>query len=678
MLLLVPIIMASSIYFFTRGQKKSYTSETVIYTGIASGYSLNGNNKADFFATNNAFDNLLSLINSRETKEEVAVSLLAKHLMLKKPDLDVLSLETFEELQKLVPENIRKKVVRSSEEETKQQIIQMVASDESSELFRMINSDLPYYSISALREIKAVRISNSDLIKITYETNDAAICKSTLEYMVEIFMKKHRNLREGQTSNVIAYFEREVAAAFKRLDSCEQIFLEFNKSNDIINYYEQTKAVAGEKEGLYSLEHSLSMERKAKEKAVDKVNDDLKGKIYQSLYGTNIIEQRDQLGLIYNNMAMEDVINRKTGRTGSRQLDSLKMVASAIEKKLSSSIDGLYQQSNMPKGIPTKSVLDEWVKTTLDYEQSKARLSLMDKRKSDFDVEYKKLAPLGAMLKKIERQISVAEQEYLELLHGLNLARLTQQNNELTSKLTIVDPPYLPLRANASKRKMMIIVGFLAGFVIILAMLLTRFLLNSTLQQPSKAYKKIGITLIGIYPLLNLGKVFLDKANHRLIQQLITKIQPGINPITIAVISNQQGEGKTMLINIWKKMLTDLGYSVSVIKWNKKKSKTEKVPAEINFIEFPSLDSIVLTPQNIPTLDNAFLICRANRIWGTVDKDMLNIFTKNSGIPPSLILNGVNLDYAEELIGEMPKNRTKIHAYIKQLIKFEFGKRNSF
>ena len=69
LLLLVPLALAASVYYFTRGQKKSYTSETVIYTGIASGYTLNGNNKADFFMTNNAFDNLLSLISSRETKE---------------------------------------------------------------------------------------------------------------------------------------------------------------------------------------------------------------------------------------------------------------------------------------------------------------------------------------------------------------------------------------------------------------------------------------------------------------------------------------------------------------------------------------------------------------------------------------------------------------------------------
>ena len=58
-LLLIPTILAVSIYYFTRNEKKVYLSESTIYTGIASGYDLNGTTKADFYTTSNAFDNLL-------------------------------------------------------------------------------------------------------------------------------------------------------------------------------------------------------------------------------------------------------------------------------------------------------------------------------------------------------------------------------------------------------------------------------------------------------------------------------------------------------------------------------------------------------------------------------------------------------------------------------------------
>ena len=52
----------------------------------------------------------------------------------------------------------------------------------------------------------------------------------------------------------------------------------------------------------------------------------------------------------------------------------------------------------------------------------------------------------GSTLKRIDREISVAEQEYLELLKGLNLAKLKVQDVELSSNIKAVDPPYYPLR----------------------------------------------------------------------------------------------------------------------------------------------------------------------------------------------------------------------------------------
>ena len=80
LLLLVPLVLSVSTFYFGRHLPKTYSSDTTIYTGIASGYSLTGNAGADFNSTNNAFDNLVNLITARSTKEEVVYQLLATHL----------------------------------------------------------------------------------------------------------------------------------------------------------------------------------------------------------------------------------------------------------------------------------------------------------------------------------------------------------------------------------------------------------------------------------------------------------------------------------------------------------------------------------------------------------------------------------------------------------------------
>lgn len=52
----------------------------------------------NYFACS-SFDNLLNIINSRETQEEVAIRLLAQHLLLGKADPKYIS-SSFEELKK--------------------------------------------------------------------------------------------------------------------------------------------------------------------------------------------------------------------------------------------------------------------------------------------------------------------------------------------------------------------------------------------------------------------------------------------------------------------------------------------------------------------------------------------------------------------------------------------------
>ena len=86
-------IMAVAVFFFTRDMPKEYQSETEIFTGITSGMSIDNMDgaKMDFFAANNAFDNLINIIKSRQTIEEVGMRLLAEHLMIDTPTVNIIS-----------------------------------------------------------------------------------------------------------------------------------------------------------------------------------------------------------------------------------------------------------------------------------------------------------------------------------------------------------------------------------------------------------------------------------------------------------------------------------------------------------------------------------------------------------------------------------------------------------
>ncbi|MBT3740918.1 MAG: hypothetical protein HOG32_01750, partial [Polaribacter sp.] len=83
-----------------------FSSQTILYTGLATGSSIQMDKKYNYQATNSAFDNLINIIKSRETQEEVAVRLLAIHLMLPEANPKYISKELYEKLKSKVPEEI--------------------------------------------------------------------------------------------------------------------------------------------------------------------------------------------------------------------------------------------------------------------------------------------------------------------------------------------------------------------------------------------------------------------------------------------------------------------------------------------------------------------------------------------------------------------------------------------
>jgi capsule polysaccharide export protein KpsE/RkpR len=68
--------------------------------------------------------------------------------------------------------------------------------------------------------------------------------------LTDVFINRYKTVNENRSDAVVKYFTDEVNKAALRLRNAEDQLLEFNKTNNIINYYEQSKAVADMKEKL--------------------------------------------------------------------------------------------------------------------------------------------------------------------------------------------------------------------------------------------------------------------------------------------------------------------------------------------------------------------------------------------------------------------------------------------
>ncbi|MEM9678860.1 MAG: hypothetical protein AAF901_00940 [Bacteroidota bacterium] len=581
-LIVVPLIFGLLAVVLTSNPKRTYYSQTMLYTGIASGSSIEMDKQFNYLAANNAFDNLINTITSRDTQEEVAIRLLSQHLLLKEPNHKFISEEAFEELQELLPEDIKAYLSNiegldgnenEKFESTVAYLMDSKNQDNSNFVYSLLSFDHPYYSLEAISKVKVERISSSDLVKLSYETDDPGICQQTLKLYTDVCIKKYKNLKENGSDAVVKYFETQLLQSENKLKGLEQKLLKFNQDNNIINYYEQSKAVAIVKEDM-DVAYNKGMAQLAGSQASAKRLEE-KLAIQELIQEKNnaIVESKKQLGEL--NYKIGIYAAKSTGDESSRQnIEKLKRKAESLQKEIKTNVDELYSFQNSTDGVPIKKVLPDWVDKVVETEDLKAKLSVMDAQNQAIEKQFATYAPAGANLKRIEREVEVAEQEYLEILHGLNLAKLKFQDTQLRSNLTAVDPPYYPLKPIPSKRKIIIVAMVFITGIIILAAILFMELFDDTLKNEKKAEEKLGIPSMGMLPKLFRAKPHLNmvRIQDRLMAFVMQnfdrtfKAQNVTNtPKVITVFSTRNNEGKSVIAANIARSLKASGHSVMVL-----------------------------------------------------------------------------------------------------------------
>ncbi len=874
LLILVPLIIAAVVFIVTRKSQWSYSSETTIYTGVTSGYSVQQQANIDFMATAASFDNLINLIKARQTLEEVSVSLLAQHLLLDHYDPRFISKENYEDLLSKVPADVldivkkakrsdkryyrppskrsssldtalyqndlqeeisnysenhsrynsnkkfhvvrrgetmysiaktnglrvdelmaynglnenaltvgQKLVLKNNEslpeasptpdegeepepspasqsqggDSTATETNSFFSSDSLVSITRVIqdstafdrivrrllayghqnnynfiyklwsSEDDRFYSIKVLSTIGIFRIQNSDLIKLTYTNPDAGICQQTLIFLTRVFIANYKLLKQNQTDAVIQYFNRQLEDAARRLKKAENDLLIFNERYNIINYYEQTKIIAITKEELDVSLQNKQISFASSDAAIKIIEKKLEAHAKISLNTSAILRLRNELSETSMQIANIELDLGNDSAT-IQQLAGLKTRVENIKQAIKSNIDRLYLITNSVEGLPTKELLDAWLKNVIAYEESRAAFRVLAERKKYFKHVYEVFAPLGAEMKRIERLIGVTESEFLQLLHDLSLAKLRQQDDELRTNIKVVDPPYYPLNPIRSRALLLVLVAAVAGFILIVAILLAMEFFDTTIKTPERAERFIKLKVAGVYPQIakQIYAVDIGFIIPRLVEILAQNIKLTLvranlaqnkKPVMILLFSTRDAEGKTSIGRELSRKLKSFGENVLFLNYIKELGggpsyltggdlippTDDEIQYSIkeNFFEAKDLSSLMVGYEHIdlenfdyvfveiPSLINnpyplefirqfdfSLLVTRANRSWTTADNSALNAFIPLFKQHTQIVLNGVEMIYMDAIFGELPRHRSKFRRTVKQILTLRFHEKN--
>lgn len=693
LLVLVPLVLSVSTYFFARNLPQVYASDTTLYTGIASGYSLTGNAAADYNTANNAFDNLINLITARSTKEEVAYRLLATHLWhvgLKPALLDV---EPYDALRESLPADLRRQLTAPTLEATLQNVRRNAQANSANPIQRLLNSQNPTYSLAALTPLTATRIGASDLVRLDFESYDPEICRYTLELVTQVFLEQSKNLREGQTASVIKYYENELARAKARLKKAEDENLAFNRDNNIINYDAQSNNVATEKEALATELTQVSQQYAGAQAALNAVNRKLGGRQQALASSREVVEQRQKLSRLNAAITDQQLFGQQQEPGSATKIKQLQAEAAKAEQTIQNNVDSYYAHSTSTEGIPNKELLSEWVTDMVQVESNRAKLAVMNRRRQEFEREYQRMAPLGATLKRIDREIELAEKDYLSVLTSLNSSKASQQNTQLTANLKIIDPPNLPTHPKTSKLLMLVLLSGLGGLVVAAGTVVGLGLLDKSLRNPAIAARQIGLPVAGMMldahgPPTKLLQASQQRSLDQLVRHILLKANtpPAPLPFVVGIFSVQRQEGKTTLCQALAQRCHEMGVqtlalypdtnevdetleapslfypseTAAVQGWPldqliqhavpKQMSETSAPNVQVVLVEFPALREEALPVGVLRQLHLVFLTVPATRAWRVTDHETVERLRAATTAPVEVVLSGVALHHSEEAL----------------------------
>jgi polysaccharide biosynthesis transport protein len=719
-LLLGPVLLFSVIYYQTKDEPKTYNSFTNIYTGFATGANLASidDSKIDRLGTMTAFDNLIHLIKSRGAAEETGLHLFTYHMIMEKPIKEKISKESYDRLMVIVPSEVKALVVKNNFEKTYRAFQEYKKKDFDNFIYKLIVLNHPHYSYEKiLSKLKVKRLFSSDMIEISYSSTDPGICQNTLEIITDVFIKQYSDIKLNQSDAILKYFEQQLNESQKKLDNAEDELLNFNKLNNIINYHEQSEHITIQKERFDAYYNELKMDNSASIAVLKILENKLTVRHQRELNSTEIIELRNKIANINIKIASKNYQAEFDSINNQRYLDEisdLHIQSFNLQEKLRQAINKAYFIDNTTDGITSRTVLNQWLEKVIEYESTRAKLFVGQEKIEEFNQLITEYAPKGATMKRLERKIDIAEREYLSILHSLNVAKLKQQNIELNSNLKVSEPPLFPLKSQPSKRKMLLLIGIILGFLIPAFIIIVLDYLDQNIKTAKRAEKLTGLKVASVFPKLTgikksinidaIKKGSLDAITRRLIFNIVQNKSNNSRPNTNLFFSIQENEGKTTLLELIAEKLASVGYKIKLFSHEKIEplENVECTTYQINnsfhgkekiadfldnenanenelnnydfiFIEIPGILNHSYPINIFKSIKHAFLITRANRAWSNSDSNTLNDILEY--IPenkPQILLNGVELDEMENIIGELPRKRTFLRKLIKNIIQFRF------
>ena len=694
-LIILPLIALVVAWFLTRNMDRVYDTNTTIYTGMITGYNIEGGVGSAGGQSQTNITNLMLLITTDATIHEVSLRLFARCMMYGNPNKDnnYISSEHFRQLNNSVPADVKALINHNSENATYANLKAYERPSQDNYLFGLLNYH-PYFGINNITSrLKVLQLQRSDIIDIGYSANDAGIAYNTLDILNEVFARQYAQLRYGETNNVIKFFEREVARLYRILTNAEDDLIRYNVEKRIINYGEQTKALTALDATQQTSDNTLLMNETTTRALMDYLERQLGDRAKIIKANKDFTNQITDISRIQSRISNLRLMSSEGSGSGvESQLELAK--AERMLQDATDNVRGLVKDIeagtySTETGVKAGDMINRWLEQVLLLEETKAKKGAQDIMRQKLDKQILYYAPIGATIGRKDRHISFIEGNYMEMLKALNAARLRQRNLQMTTAtLRVLNPPMFPMNAQPTNRLMILLGAFLLTFILTAMYFFIIELLDRTLRDRMRSERITKIPVMGCFPkestlrYRRFNKTIADMAMRQLSKALLPHFKEGQQNV-LNLLSTDAANGKTYIAQELENYWISIGLQVRRLTYDEdflaedsrfimakdiKDICPDILPNEIAIIEYPNLDdhSIPSTLLNMGTVN--LMVTRANRTWKDVDQKALKELQSQLEDQNTLYMYLTEAQrYAvEEFVGQLPPY-TKFNNFVYRI-----------
>jgi uncharacterized protein involved in exopolysaccharide biosynthesis len=687
--ILIPAIAAATAFYVTRNEQKVYKSQATLYTGLVSRYSLLSDRQNSFTDRSaSAFDNILTTLNSRETLLQIGINLLTDHLRLRQPDTLVLGRTGFQKLHEAITPGWENLYYVAADSALLHRTVDSLAKTPTDNPIKtlLLKSD-SYYSIQQLgNNIKAMaRKNTNDVLLMEYESDDPAVSQRTLHYAIENLNKRYSTLKTSETNSVIGYYEAKLEKAKTKLAQAEANLRAFSERHQLLDYDEEARNVASSREALNGEYNQELMRKNAAKASLEALNKRMGQQGSIRVANNDLTEKQKKLTDAESKLA-----NARAYGQPRAVINQLQAAVTQAGDELKVSAEKYDAAANSADAIPTQTMANDRLTKSLEYEESAAKLELYQKRMNEFAAKTNEYGPLGSQLRQLNRNLAIAEKEYLDLIQNVDQSQTRRQDVAIGGTLEVLDAPDFPLEPQPTKRLQLVLIGL--GVGIFIAMLLTalRFWLDKRIQSPEQAESMIGMPVVALFPTVKKPTVFTKAslAARSMFEQLFNAINIEVTqnatkpyPPVITLFSIRSRQGKSWvakgLIQLYENADQQVAYCYPKETGNEQQEHMKGVTyfpytvrpdfMNVTGIEYlidynqgldtTQFDRIIL---ELPALINnqipvyllknsalSLLVVDANSPWARAEKQLLSMYERVTNQPILTVLNRVEGNYVD-------------------------------